>query len=175
MELKVLASPFRFDTQLSSEDFEKLGRLAMRWSHIDHMIANCLKRQLGLDDDQARIMIFPLSTEVRLQRMKALGFQSAKATEVFRELSAVMKGIRTIRNNVAHAVWIDGRFMLRSKEDRAFGKEEIFEVEELTNYVGILALTLRNELGEADPEYKPPDPLPERPPIPGFLKRYIAG
>ena len=67
----MLASPFRFDKELSPEDFERLGRLLLRWSHIDHMIANCLKLQLGLDEDQARLMIFPLSTELRLQRMNS--------------------------------------------------------------------------------------------------------
>jgi hypothetical protein len=40
---QMLASPFRFDKELSSDDFEKLGRLSLRWSHIDHMMANCLK------------------------------------------------------------------------------------------------------------------------------------
>ena len=41
--------------------------------------------------------------------------------------------------------------------DRTFTKEQIFESEELTNYAGILALTLRHELGEQDPAYNPPD------------------
>jgi hypothetical protein len=63
----MLTSPFRFDKELSSEDFERLGRLSLRWSHIDHMLANCLKILLRLDDNQARIMIFPLTSELRLQ------------------------------------------------------------------------------------------------------------
>jgi hypothetical protein len=175
----MLASPFRFDEELSAKEFERLGRLSLRWSHIDHMIANCLKLQLGLNDDQARVMIFPLSAEMRLQRMNELAklkaLPAGKATKAFQELCAVMKGIRAVRNNVAHAVLIGGEFTLRSKGNRAFTKEEIFRGEELTNYAGILALTLRNELGEPDPEYRPPDQLPDRPPIPEFLKRYVPG
>ena len=174
----MIASPFRFDTELSSEDFERLGRLSLRWSHIDHMIANCLKLQLGLDEDQARAMIFPLSTELRLQRMNELAklkaLPSDKAANIFQELCAMMKGIRAIRTNVVHAVLIEGGFTLRSKKDRAFTKQQIFDAEELTNYVSILALTLRHELGERDPAYDPPDPLPDRPPVPEFLKPYIG-
>jgi hypothetical protein len=159
----MLTSPFRFDGELSAKEFERLGRLSLRWSHIDHMIANCLKIILRLDEDQARIMIFPLTADARLQRIEALTklnpLPSDKATRAFEELRAVMKGIQAIRNNVVHAVLIEGEFIMRSK-GRTFTKEQIFETEELTNYAGILALTLRHELGERDPLYNPPDPCP---------------
>ena len=93
----MLQSPFRFDTELSQEDFERLGRLSLRWSHIDHMIANCLKVLLGLDEDQARIIIFPLTSDLRLQRMDKLAklkpLPSPKATKAFRELRTVMGGL----------------------------------------------------------------------------------
>ena len=173
----IITSPFRFDTKLSPADFETLGRLSLRWSHIDHMIANCLKLQLRLDDDQARVMIFPLTTDHRLQRIEALTklnpMPSTKATQAFNELRIVMRGIRAVRNNVVHAVLIEEEFIMRSN-DRTFTKEQIFESEELTNYAGILALTLRHELGEQDPAYNPPDPLPSRPVVPDFLKSYIG-
>jgi CO/xanthine dehydrogenase Mo-binding subunit len=38
---------------------------------------------------------------------------------------------------------------------------------------GVLALTLRHELGERDPAYDPPEPLPDRPSVPEFLRPYI--
>ena len=174
----MITSPFRFDTELSSADFEKLGRLLLRGSHIDHMIANCLKLQLNPDEDQAKVMIFPLTTELRLQRMNELAklkaLPSGKAANAFQQLRVVMKGIKAIRTNVVHAVLIKGDFTLRSKGDRTFTMEQIFESEELTNDAGILALTLRHELGEPDPDYSPPDPLPVRPPVPAFLKSYIG-
>jgi hypothetical protein len=67
-----MLSPFRFDEELSPQEFEILGRLSLRWSHIDHMIANCLKIILGLDDDQAKIMVFPLTSELRLRKIEEL-------------------------------------------------------------------------------------------------------
>lgn len=172
-----MLSPFRFDEELSPQEFEILGRLSLRWSHIDHMIANCLKNILGLDDDQAKIMVFPLTSELRLRKIEELtklkSLPSDKARTAFQELRAVMQGIRVVRNNVIHAVLIGGAFEQRSKKHR-FTKDQIFETEELTNYAGILALTLRHELGEPDPAYHPPDPLPARPSVPEFLKPLIA-
>jgi hypothetical protein len=73
---------------------------------------------------------------------------------------------------VIHAVLIDEAFTMR-KNERTFTKEQIFETEELTNYAGVLALTLRRELGERDPAYDPPEPLPDRPSVPEFLRPYI--
>jgi hypothetical protein len=172
----MLTSPFRFDTELSKEDFERLGRLSLRWSHIDHMIANCLKVLLGLDEAQAKIMIFPLTADLRVQKIEKLvklkPLPSPKATKAFQELRKVMEGIKAVRNNVIHAVLIEHAFTLRSKE-RTFTKEQIFEIEELTNYAGVLALTLRHEIGERDPDYDPPDPLPDRPSVPEFLRPYM--
>jgi hypothetical protein len=115
----MIASPFRFDEELSSQDYERLGRLSLRWSHIDHMIANCLKVILHLDDDQARIMIFPLTADLRLQRIEELTrlkpLPSDKAKTAFQELRTVMPGIRAVRNNVIHAVLIKDAFIVRSK------------------------------------------------------------
>jgi hypothetical protein len=78
-----------------------------------------------------------------------------------------------VRNNVVHAVLIEEEFILRSKT-RTFTKEQTFETEELTNYASVLALTLRHEVGERDPAYRPPDPLPDRPAVPEFLKPFIS-
>jgi hypothetical protein len=69
--MPMIPSPFRFEEKLTPEDYQTLGKLSLRWSHIEHMIANCLKMQLRLSDDEARIVIFPLSTDTRLQRMRA--------------------------------------------------------------------------------------------------------
>jgi hypothetical protein len=86
-----------------------------------------------------------------------------------------MKGIQMVRNNVIHAVIMDGKtdqlFESRSKQ-RSLTKTQIFETEELTNYAGHAALLLRNELGDKDPIGAPP-PLPARPSIPQFLRSLI--
>jgi hypothetical protein len=43
----MIQSPFRYEANLTSADFEKLGRLSLRWSHTEHVIANCLKVMLA--------------------------------------------------------------------------------------------------------------------------------
>jgi len=175
----MIRSQFRFEANLTQQDYQKLGLLALRWSHIDHVVANCLKRMLGLTDEEAVVMVFPLSMDTRLTRMRELQklkpLPTQAATRAFDELNLIMKGIQAVRNNVIHAVIMDGQadqiFELRSKR-RGFTKTEIFEAEELTNYAGHASLVLRYELGDKDPAGAPP-PLPGRPPIPEFLQSLI--
>jgi hypothetical protein len=52
----MIPSPFWFEGKLTPEDYQKLGKLSLRWSHIDHLIANCLKKLLRLTDDEARLV-----------------------------------------------------------------------------------------------------------------------
>jgi hypothetical protein len=51
----MIPSPFRYEANFTPEDYETLGKLSLRWSHIDHVIANCLKRLLRLKDDVAQV------------------------------------------------------------------------------------------------------------------------
>jgi len=145
------------------------------------MIANCLKRQLRLSDDEARIVIFPLNTDQRLQRMRALQkltpLPTPTAKHAFDELELTMKGLKVVRTNVVHAVIMpasdiaDPTFELRS-HSRRFTKAQVLETEELTNYAAHAACVLRHELGDIDPN-STPDPLPGRPAIPEFLQKFI--
>ena len=179
----MIPSPFRFEGKLTPEDYQTLGKLSLRWSHIDHLIANCLKCLLRLSDDEARVVVFPLTTETRLNRMRALQklkpLPTEAAKQAFHELDMMMKGLQAVRNNVAHAVIMpangtdDLKFELRSRS-RGFTKAEVFETEELTNYAAHAAWVLRHELGDIDP-VSTPGPLPGRPPIPGFLQKLIPG
>jgi hypothetical protein len=57
----MISSPFWFEDKLASEDYQKLGKLSLRWSHIDHLIANCLKKLLRLTDDEAPLWSFRLT------------------------------------------------------------------------------------------------------------------
>jgi hypothetical protein len=172
-------TPFRFESTLSPEDFQKIGQLSLRWSHIDHIIANCLKALLGLSDEEAIVMVFPLSTDARLRRIKDLDQIKPihdDGKRYFVELDTVMRGIQAVRNNVIHAIILEGHpdgtvFHLRSKQ-RTWTKSEIFAAEELTNYAAHAALLLRHALGEKDPAGAPP-PLPSRPEIPEFLRLLI--
>jgi hypothetical protein len=115
------------------------------------VIANCLKVLLRLTDEEAIVVVFPLSTDNRLARIREL--QKLKplppglAEQAFRELDLMMKGIQAVRNNVVHAVILkdgmsDQIFELRSKR-RGFTKAEVFEIEEITNYAAHAALTPR--------------------------------
>jgi hypothetical protein len=176
----MIPSPFRFEANLTPEDYQKIGLLSLRWSHIDHVIANCLKALLRLTDEEAIVVVFRLSADARLTRIRELQklnpLPTDAASRAFRELDLMMKGIQAVRNNVVHAVILnDGKadqiFELRSNR-RGFTKAEVFETEELTNYAAHAALVLRHELGDKDPAYAPP-PLPGRPPIPGFLQSLI--
>jgi hypothetical protein len=137
----MIPSQFRFEATFTPEDFAKIGLLALRWSHIDHVIANCLKALLRLTDDEAIVVVFPLHTDTRLTRIRELQkrkpFPTEAATTAFRELDRSMKAIQAIRNTVIHAVIMGDELELRSKE-RRYTKAQIFEIEELTNYAGHL-------------------------------------
>jgi hypothetical protein len=173
----MIPSPFWFEDSLTAEDYQKLGKFSLRWSHIDHLIANCLKKMLCLSDDEARIVVFPLNAATRLQRIRELqklnSLPTQAAQHAFDELDEMMDLLRPVRNNVIHAVimYVDGApiFELRS-HGRQLTKEEVFETEELTNYAAQAAWVLRHELGDKDPN-RAPDALPTRPPIPDFLKK----
>jgi len=172
--------PFSIEPELTAEEFCRIGQLTLRWSHIDHIIGNSLKAALGLSDEQATIMVFPLTMEARLDRLKNL-FQITPpddaAKTALNELLPAMKGIQYVRNNVIHGNVIDDTkegyiFHLRSK-DRTLTKAEIFSIEELTNYAGHCALALRYGLGIANVRPGHVYTLPGRPEIPEFLRSVV--
>jgi hypothetical protein len=172
----VISSPFRFETNLTAEDFQKIGQLSLRWSHTEHIIANCLKVMLRLTDDESVVMVFPLGLDMRLRRIDVLRKRnplSPRANAAFDELKWAMEGLKQIRNTVIHAVMLDDArgdavMLLRSK-GRSLAKAQVFDSEELTNYAALAALIIRHELGEKDPPFEPP-PLPSRPTIPESLR-----
>lgn len=176
----MIPTPFIFESKLTPADFQKIGELSLRWSHIDHTVGNCLRVMLRIAPQEAVPMIFGLSLEQRMHRirdLKAINPMPAKAETAFTELDIVLKGLQAVRNNVIHAIlyWrdTDTAFHLRSKL-RTFTKEQVFETEELTNYAAIAVLNLRYELGHKQhyPDEIPP-PLPGRPDIPEFLRSLI--
>jgi hypothetical protein len=171
----MIESPFRYEKNFTAKDYETLGKLSLRWSHIDHVLANCLKRLLRLKDDEAQAIVFQLSADYRFDRILELDklkpLQKKKAVRALEELCLLMGGLRQVRNNVAHAVLMpseaDQIFESR-KTRRGFTKTQIFATEELTNYAAHAALVLRHELGDKDPA-NAPGPLPPRPEIPDWF------
>ena len=119
----MLDTPFRFEEELTSEEFQKLGQLSLRWSHTEHIIGNCLKVMLRLTDEEAVAMVFPLPLERRLNKIKELSELTplnADAQAACDELQIVMRAVQYVRNSVLHAIMIDHpehgqMFHLRSK------------------------------------------------------------
>src|SRR5262245_22262605 len=173
----MIAVPYKFEPDLSAEEFMKLGQLSIRWSHIEYVLGMCLKRMLRLTDDEAIIVVFPLSLDQRLTRIRQL----AKSTPVgelalgpINELKLIMPAIQYVRNNVIHAFAAEGEFRLHSKQ-RTLTKAEVFSAEELTNYAAHVTVALRYALGfEFDTEGHSYT-LPDRPEIPSFCCQISQG
>lgn len=175
----MLETPFRFEPSLTDAEFKKLGQLTLRWSHIEHIIGNCLKVMLRMTDEEAHEVIFPQFLDWRLQKMKALEKLRPLAGDAklaFDELHQIMPYIQYVRSNVVHAIVVplnndeDFAFHLRSK-NRTFSKDEILSVEEITNYAAHVVLSLRLALGMKDaPDAR--HPLPDRPALPAFLQKW---
>src|SRR4051812_17251314 len=68
-EALMILTPYRFEESFSPEELQKFGQLALRWSHIEHTIANCLRVLLRFDPKQASVMIYPLSLDTRMSRI----------------------------------------------------------------------------------------------------------
>jgi hypothetical protein len=176
----MLETPFRFEPNFTTEEWQKLGQLMLRWSHTEHVIGNCLKVMLRLSDAEAVIMVFPLGLEQRIQRISDLSELApfkGDAKAAYDELCRAIKAIQYVRSNVAHAVVVeddDGgyHFELRSK-GRKLSKSEILSAEEITNYAAHAAYSFRVALGQKEyPGAR--HPLPDRPSIPKFLRSFFA-
>lgn len=169
----MLKSPFLFEAELKPSEYQKLGKLSLRWSHTEHIIGNCLKVMLRLTDEEAIPVVFTLPLESRLQKLSDLSEISpvnAEAKIALVELVLMMKLIQYVRNTAIHAILVGdgtGTFHLRSRQ-RNLQKADIFATEELTNYVAHVVLSLRFALGiKGYPDER--HPLPDRPAIPKFL------
>ena len=178
----MIPSPFKYESRLPAEHYQKIGQLSLRWSHIDHTLGNSLRVMLRLTPEEAVPVVFSLASDLRYHRireLKDLNPLSPAADFAFRELDAVMRGLQPVRNNVVHAIlyWShsDGELALhlRSK-NRTYTLDQIIETEELTNYAAIAVLNLRYRIQEDDhdPDEIPP-PLPDRPAVPEFLRSSI--
>ena len=175
----MIPSPYRFEPLISDQDLSKLGILMLRWSHIEHILGNCLKVMLRITDEEAVVIVFPMTLEQRMNRideLSKLNPPSDKGAIAFAELKTIMPGIQAVRNNVIHAIVseheTEGHVFHRRSKMRTMTKAEIFSVEELTNYASHLVLALRYSLGFK--EGAPHDyALPGRPDIPEFLRTMI--
>ncbi len=172
----MLDTPFGFEFKFTPKEYEKLGQLSLRWSHIEHVLANCLRSMLRLSNEEAVIVIFEMGAEKRLSHINELTEILAlnkDAKAALKEVNWVVPGVRQIRNNVVHTVIMyDDKnqeiFELRSK-GRRFTKEQVFASEELTNYAAHAVISLRMALGVFGSEASR-HALPDRPAVPECLK-----
>lgn len=166
----MLNSPFQYEPWLTPDEYQKLGELTMRWSHIDHIIGNCLTVMLNLSNEQAVVIVFSLSTEWRLQRLEKLAELeqiNEDARTALDALIKVMRQIQIVRNNIIHAIMIEddkeGAVFHRRSAKRTMTKKQVFDTEELTNYAAHAAFSLLYALRG---KYHP---LPDKPDVPDYL------
>jgi hypothetical protein len=170
----MLEPPFRFEPSLAPDDFQAIGRLAVKWSHLEFIIGNCLKALLHLTDDEAVIVVFPLSTEVRLQKIQQLvkvNPPNEKGQEALDALIPAIAALQFVRNHVIHGVINEdaGNLIFLSKsKSNGLTKAEALSIEELMNYAAHAVYALRSALGIEGFENVSFE-LPERPLIPEFL------
>ena len=172
----MIPTPYRFEANFSPQEFQKLGQFASRWAHIEHTIGNCLRRVLNMSQEHAAIIIFPLSLELRMQRVGEAIKQSPlspESTALYEELKPLVKAMQYLRNTVLHGIVVGDEgeeqvFHLRSK-DRNLAKAQLFGCENLINYAAHVVLAFRLSLGEKEGPRAQHYALPDRPPIPDFL------
>src|SRR5262249_2849627 len=130
----MIPTPYRFEPNLSEQDFQTLGQFALRWSHIDHTIGNCLRRVLNITPADAAIMIFPLTLDMRMARIAEVAKirpLDSRSAALFEELRPCIKAMQFLRNSAVHGIIIgdlegeEPYFHLRSK-NRKLPKAQLF-------------------------------------------------
>lgn len=171
----MLKSPFHYDEWLTPAEFQKLGELCLRWSHIEHILGNCLKAMLRLSDEEAAIVVFPLRFDDRLKRVNDLSKimkLNDDAKVALAALNSIATHIQQIRNIIVHGIIIDDDNLgpllhLRSKK-KSITMDQALSVEELTNYAAHVVMSLRYAVGlKGEPGER--HPLPDKPELPKFL------
>jgi hypothetical protein len=174
----MIKTPYRFEANLSDQEFQKIGQFACRWSLIEHTIGNCLRRLVNISLDDAAIIIFPLNLDSRMRRISdciRARPLSKHQMALFSELKPLIKAMQFLRNNILHGIVVDNVgdepfFHLRSK-NRNISKAELFSCEDLINYAAHVTQAFRLSLGEKEDHREPTYALPDRPPIPEFLPK----
>ena len=154
----------------------KIGQFACRWAMLEHTVSNCLRRAMEMTQDQASVMIFPLTLDTKMARLGHYMKNSeptAYKKWLFGELVPLVKAMRFLRNTTLHGVVMDNEqdepyFDLRSKGHK-LTKAQLFRCEDLINYTAHVVHAFRYSLGEKDDPEGHTFALPDRPPIPEFL------
>jgi hypothetical protein len=103
----VIESAFYFETGFTESDFAKIGRLLVRWAQIEHVLGNCLRVLLKLSLDEAKTKVFQHGGAERVKRIEVHIKEyplTPSAQVAFDELRPILKGLRHVRNTIAHCV-----------------------------------------------------------------------
>jgi hypothetical protein len=174
----MIETPYGYEPSLSDQEFQTIGQFACRWAFIDHTIANCLRVMLRMEPEQATVMIYPLSMDLRMARMqelKHLHILTDYQLSLLAELKPLIKAMQFLRTTMLHGTVMDfggdnaTYFHLRSKS-RSVNKAHLFECDDLINYTGHVVHAFRISLGDTDVPGKT-YALPDRPPIREFLPK----
>ena len=106
----MIETPYRFEANLTDQEFKKIGQFAFRWLHMDHTVGNCLRRLLRLDPKQATVIIFPLSLNDRMSRIEQLAKLqplSSPSQLLLGELKPLIRAMQFLRNSTLHGIVID--------------------------------------------------------------------
>jgi hypothetical protein len=175
----MIRTPYHFEANLSDQEFQKIGQFACRWALIEHTIGNYLRVMLEMGPEPATIMIFPLSLDLRMRRIRELAkqrFLTGYQLALLAELRPLIKAMQYLRNTTLHGVAVNlvddpdqTYFNLQSK-GRNLTRGELFSCEDLINYTAHVTQAFRLSLGDKTYEgheghtYE----LPHRPHIPEF-------
>lgn len=176
----MIKTPYHFEANLSDQEFQKIGQFACRWALIEHTIGNYLRVMLEMGPEPATIMIFPLSLDLQMRRIRELAkqrFLTGYQLALLAELRPLIKAMQYLRNTTLHGVAVNlgddpdqTYFNLQSK-GRNLTRGELFSCEDLINYTAHVTQAFRLSLGDKTYEgheghtYE----LPHRPHIPEFL------
>jgi hypothetical protein len=178
----MIPTPYMFEPQFSDQEFAKIGQFALRWSHMDHTIGNCLRRLLDMSPETATVLIFPLSLDARIShidRFAELQPLEPTSAALFDELKPLIKAMQYIRNSAIHGIVVnlgsgeEPYFELRSKS-RKITRAQLFGCEDLINYTAHVIQAFRLSLGEKESTWSEgwrghDYALPDRPAVPEWL------
>lgn len=183
----MLDTPFLFGPPITDVQYQTLGKLMVKWSTIDHVLANCLRAIMKQTEEEAVITIFPMSSAQRLDLIKKLrhiarpsGGQplNSDAQAAIDALCFILPKLRAVRNNVAHAIPMrdgenDAAIILHNRargRDQSITLDEVFSTEEVTNYAAHAVVSLRYAIGLAGADPQQRYPLPAQPALPPILQ-----
>ena len=153
--------------ELPNEDYQRLGRLTLSVSRLEALLGHCLKHTLRQTDEEAKLIVLPLSLTVRMDWLRKLTPPSELGKDLVLELDTLLRPIVEMRNSVIHGlvafVTATGDFhFMNPKNRKTVPVRDMAMLQELVDYAYSVALNLRDE---TCPSIAPPE-IGDRPSLP---------